>query len=106
MLFWQGFTALSPTLFTEMTPPPDGGRLANAIYGSVVIVFVATFISTPIGILPASTSPNRQGRLDRQGDSLHQRHHCRRHRSDWAVRLHDYVAEVNHFSGWAARRSL
>ncbi len=39
-------------LFTQMTPPPgsDGG-LANAIYGSVAMVAVATFISTPIGIL-------------------------------------------------------
>ena len=52
VLFWQGFSALSPTLFTEMTPPPgSAGGLANAIFGSVVIVFVATFISTPIGIL-------------------------------------------------------
>ena len=52
VLFWQGFTALSPTLFTQMTPPPgSAGGLANAIFGSVVIVGVATFISTPIGIL-------------------------------------------------------
>ena len=52
VLFYQGFTALSPTLFTEMTPPPgSAGGLANAIYGSVIIVLVATFISTPIGIL-------------------------------------------------------
>ena len=52
VLFYQGFTALSPTLFTQMTPPPgSAGGLANAIYGSVIIVLVATFISTPIGIL-------------------------------------------------------
>src|SRR6266481_874158 len=51
-LFMRGFEALSPTLFTQMTPPPgsDGG-LANAIFGSFVMVTVATFISTPIGIL-------------------------------------------------------
>ena len=51
-LFVRGFEALSPTLFTQMTPPPgsDGG-LANAIFGSLVMVAVATFISTPIGIL-------------------------------------------------------
>jgi phosphate transport system permease protein len=51
-LFIRGFEALSPTLITQMTPPPgsDGG-LANAIFGSVVMVAVATFISTPIGIL-------------------------------------------------------
>jgi len=51
-LFLRGFEALSPVLFTQMTPPPgsDGG-LANAIFGSFVMVAVATFISTPIGIL-------------------------------------------------------
>ena len=51
-LFVRGFEALSPVLFTQMTPPPgsDGG-LANAIFGSVMMVAVATFISTPIGIL-------------------------------------------------------
>jgi len=51
-LFLRGFSALSPTLFTQMTPPPgsDGG-LANAIFGSFVMVAAAIFISTPIGIL-------------------------------------------------------
>lgn len=52
VLFAKGFASLSPTLFTTITPPPgSSGGLANAIYGSVVIVAVATFISTPIGIL-------------------------------------------------------
>src|SRR5512142_3519555 len=58
-LFWilavlvrNGYAALSPTLFTQMTPPPgSAGGLLNAIVGSVLIVLVATFISTPIGIL-------------------------------------------------------
>ena len=58
-LFWilavlvqNGYAALSPTLFTQMTPPPgSSGGLANAIVGSVLIVGMATFVSTPIGIL-------------------------------------------------------
>jgi phosphate transport system permease protein len=52
ILFARGFEALSPALVTQMTPPPgsDGG-LANAIFGSIAMVAVATFISTPIGIL-------------------------------------------------------
>jgi phosphate transport system permease protein len=51
-LFGKGFEALSPTLFTQMTPPPgsDGG-LANAIFGSVMMVAIAIFIATPIGIM-------------------------------------------------------
>src|SRR6266511_4755700 len=48
----EGFSALSPTLFTQTTPPPgSAGGLANAIAGSVAIVGVATLIATPIGIL-------------------------------------------------------
>lgn len=51
-LFAKGLTAFGPALFTQMTPPPgsDGG-LANAIYGSVLIVGAAIFIATPIGIM-------------------------------------------------------
>jgi phosphate transport system permease protein len=48
-----GIGGLSLSLFTEMTPPPNtaGGGLANAIAGSVVMVGVATFLGTPLGIL-------------------------------------------------------
>jgi phosphate transport system permease protein len=58
-LFWilavlvrNGFAALSPALFAEMTPPPGSkGGLLNAIVGSLLIVGTATLVSTPIGIL-------------------------------------------------------
>jgi len=48
-----GLGGLSLTLFTEMTPPPmaDTGGLANAIFGSLVMVTLATLVGTPIGIL-------------------------------------------------------
>jgi phosphate transport system permease protein len=47
-----GFSGLTVTLFTQMTPPPgvDGGLL-NAIVGSLIMVSLATLIGTPIGIL-------------------------------------------------------
>jgi len=52
VLVQTGYAALSPTLFTKMTPPPgSSGGLLNAIVGSMLIVGTATFISTPIGIL-------------------------------------------------------
>ena len=59
-LFWilietaiLGVGGLSVALFTEMTPPPNvpGGGLANAIYGSLVMVSLATLLGTPIGVL-------------------------------------------------------
>jgi len=48
-----GLGGLSLSVFTEMTPPPQAetGGLANAIFGSLTMVTMATFIGTPIGIL-------------------------------------------------------
>ena len=58
-LFWiiltllvKGGSALSLTLFTEITPPPgQSGGLFNAIAGSRAMVTVGTLIGTPVGIL-------------------------------------------------------
>ncbi len=51
-LLYKGFTAISPRMFLEATPPPgnDGG-LINAIFGSVAMTAIAVVIATPIGIL-------------------------------------------------------
>ena len=48
-----GVGGLSVAVFTEMTPPPqaDSGGLLNAIIGSAMMVLLATFIATPVGIL-------------------------------------------------------
>ena len=48
----QGIGGLALATFTEMTPPPNEvGGIANAIFGSVVMVAMATFVGTPIGIM-------------------------------------------------------
>jgi len=48
-----GLAGLSLSTFTEMTPPPqaESGGLANAIFGSMVMVGLATLVGTPIGIM-------------------------------------------------------
>ncbi len=48
-----GVGGLSLALFTEMTPPPQAeiGGLANAIFGSLLMVGLATLIGTPVGVL-------------------------------------------------------
>jgi phosphate transport system permease protein len=48
-----GIGGMSLSLFTEMTPPPQAeiGGLANAIFGSLAMVTLATLLGTPIGIL-------------------------------------------------------
>jgi phosphate transport system permease protein len=55
-ILWEtlrlGVGGLAIATFTEMTPPPnEAGGIANAIFGSFVMVLMATFVGTPIGIM-------------------------------------------------------
>jgi phosphate transport system permease protein len=58
-LFWilwetlrLGVGGLAWSTLTQMTPPPnEAGGIANAIYGSALMVALATFVGTPIGIM-------------------------------------------------------
>ena len=58
-LFWilwetirLGIGGISLATFTEMTPAPnEEGGIANAIYGSFLMVTLSTFVGTPIGIM-------------------------------------------------------
>ena len=50
--FRLGLGGLNLAVFTEMTPPPQAeGGLANAIFGSLMMVGLATLIGTPVGVL-------------------------------------------------------
>jgi phosphate transport system permease protein len=47
-----GVGGLSLTTLTQMTPPPnEAGGIANAIFGSLVMVALATLVGTPIGVM-------------------------------------------------------
>ena len=58
-LFWilletlrMGLGGLNWATFSQMTPPPnEEGGLANAIYGSFLMVLLATCVGTPIGVM-------------------------------------------------------
>ena len=58
-LFWilwetlrLGIGGLAWSTLTQMTPPPnESGGIANAIYGSFLMVSLATLVGTPIGIM-------------------------------------------------------
>jgi phosphate transport system permease protein len=58
-LFWilfetvrLGIDGLTFATLTQMTPPPnEDGGLANAIYGSFLMVTLATLVGAPIGIM-------------------------------------------------------
>jgi phosphate transport system permease protein len=55
-LFDLGLPGISLALFTESTPPPsvEGGGLANAIVGTLIITGIAMAIAGPVGILIAT----------------------------------------------------
>jgi phosphate transport system permease protein len=48
-----GVGGMALSLFTQMTPPPqaESGGLANAVFGSLAMVTLATLLGTPIGVL-------------------------------------------------------
>jgi phosphate transport system permease protein len=109
VLFIRGFETISPALFTQTTPPPgSSGGLANAIVGSVMIVGIATFISTPIGILAGIylAEYGKNGVIAR----------ATRFINDILLSAPSiviglfiytvYVARVQHFSGWAGSFAL
>jgi phosphate transport system permease protein len=53
MLFVKGLGGLSAATFTQTMPGPgsQGGGLANAMVGSLVMTFIGIAIATPIGVL-------------------------------------------------------
>ena len=101
----KGVGAISPAMFTQTTPAPgsEGGGLMNAIVGSLLMVGAATFISTPIGIL-AGVYLAEYGEV-----SLFAK--VTRFITDIMLSAPSiviglfiyaiYVANVQHFSGWA-----
>ncbi len=58
-LFWilletfrLGIGGMNWATLSQMTPPPnEEGGLANAIYGSFLMVFLATCVGTPVGVM-------------------------------------------------------
>jgi len=52
VLFANGFAALDWNMFTQSTPAPgsEGGGLANAIVGSLMMLGFSVLVSTPIGV--------------------------------------------------------
>jgi phosphate transport system permease protein len=109
VLFGKGFEALSPALFTQTTPPPgSAGGLANAIFGSIVIVGSATLISTPIGIL-AGIYLAEYGRGSTLASATRFINDILLSAPSIVIGLFVYtvyVANVQHFSGWAGSVAL
>ena len=108
-LFLEGFHGLNLTMFTQSTPPPgSAGGLANAIVGSLLMSLMATLIGTPVGIL-AGTYVAEYGRSGWLGPSTRFINDILLSAPSIVIGLFVYsvyVANVNHFSGWAGAFAL
>lgn len=108
-LLWNGLSAIRPSIFLEMTPPPgsDGG-LANAIFGSLAMTLVAILIATPIGIL-AGTYLSEYARGSKIGEAAKFINDVLLSAPSIIVGLFVYailVVPFGHFSGWSGAVAL
>ena len=108
-LLWEGFSGLSPAVFTQMTPPPgSAGGLLNAIAGSLVLTALAVAIGTPIGIL-AGTYLAEYGRFSPLSSVVRFINDILLSAPSIVIGLFVYeimVAPMGHFSGWAGGVAL
>lgn len=108
-LFSEGLAVIGPALFLENTPPPgDQGGLANAIFGSAVMTFVAIAIATPIGIL-AGTYLSEYAGKSRLGEAAKFINDVLLSAPSIIVGLFIYtivVVPFGHFSAWAGSFAL
>ena len=115
-LFWilwttlqQGIGALTPDLFTQMTPPPGAeGGLLNAFYGSAVMILLAVAIGAPLG-LAAGTYLAEHGRYTRLGSVVSFLNDVLLSAPSIVIGLFVYemvVVSMGHFSGFAGALAL
>ncbi|HEX7712194.1 MAG TPA: phosphate ABC transporter permease PstA [Sphingomonadaceae bacterium] len=105
----RGAKAVSPALFTQMTPPPGTeGGLLNAFYGSAVMILLAVVIGTPIGIA-AGTYLAEHGRHSKLAATVRFINDILLSAPSIVIGLFVYefaVRTVGHFSGYAGAVAL
>ena len=105
VLLINGLGAVDLHMFTHTTPAPgsEGGGLMNAIVGSLLMVGVATLISTPIGIF-AGVYLAEYGEQSRFAQVTRFVTDIMLSAPSIVIGLFVYaiyVANIKHFSGWA-----
>ena len=109
VLVSKGIGGLNLAVFTQMTPAPGSeGGLLNAIYGSLVMVGVATFVATPIGIA-AGIYLAEYGKRGWVGPTTRFVNDILLSAPSIILGLFVYaviVANAKHFSGWAGSVAL
>ncbi|OYY06341.1 MAG: phosphate ABC transporter, permease protein PstA [Polynucleobacter sp. 35-46-11] len=110
ILFLKGFSSINLDVFTQSTPAPgsEGGGLANAIVGSLMIVASCTLISTPIGVL-AGLYLSEYGDRSKVASVTRFVTDIMLSAPSIVIGLFVYaivVAQIRHFSGWAGTIAL
>jgi phosphate transport system permease protein len=109
VLVVKGVGGLSPSVFTEMTPPPGGaGGLLNPIVGSLILTVIAVLLGTPLGIL-AGTYMAEYGRYSKLTMVVRFINDILLSAPSIVIGLFVYeimVAQMGHFSGWAGAVAL
>ena len=110
VLVINGLGAIDTALFTHTTPAPgsEGGGLMNPIVGSLLMVSVATLISTPIGIF-AGVYLAEYGEESRFAQITRFVTDIMLSAPSIVIGLFVYafyVANVRHFSGWAGSMAI
>jgi phosphate transport system permease protein len=105
----NGISAITPALFTQMTPPPgNSGGLLNAIAGSVAMTLIATLIGTPTGVL-AGTFLAEYSQRSRFGEVVRFINDILLSAPSIIIGLFVYeivVVPMGHFSAWAGAVAL
>jgi phosphate transport system permease protein len=110
ILMFKGFSALNWSMLTHSTPAPgsEGGGLANAIVGSLMIVLSCSLLSTPIGIL-AGVHLSEYGDRSKMASVTRFVNDIMLSAPSIVIGLFVYALVVvpsKHFSGWAGTIAL
>lgn len=110
VLVIKGFSSINLDMFTHSTPAPgsDGGGLANAIVGSLMLIGCCTLISTPVGVL-AGLYLSEYGDKSKVAAVTRFVTDIMLSAPSIVIGLFVYafvVAQVRHFSGWAGTIAL
>ena len=109
MLLYKGLDAISWSMFVESTPAPgSAGGLANAMWGSLLLVGVSALVSTPVGIL-AGIYLSEYGASSRFGSVTRFVTDIMLSAPSIVIGLFVYalvVAPMGYFSGWAGSIAL
>ena len=108
-LLINGIGAITPALFSQMTPPPgSSGGLLNAIAGSLAMTLIATLVGTPTGIL-AGTFLAEFARGSRFAELVRFVNDILLSAPSIIIGLFVYeamVVRMGHFSAWAGAMAL